>query len=100
VWIIDWEYAARGDRFFDLGNLAANGEFNDEQEHQLLETYLGKVRPEDLRRVKLMRLASDFREAMWGYLQSVLSSLHEPRYYRDYGRKHLDRFLAASSQLT
>lgn len=30
VWIIDWEFAGRGDRFFDLGTLAANAEFDEE----------------------------------------------------------------------
>jgi ethanolamine transporter len=98
VWIIDWEYAGRGDRFFDLGNLAVNGEFNEEEERQLLQIYFGEVRPEDLRRLKRMRLVSDFREAMWGYLQSAISSLHEPSFYRDYGRRHLDRFLTAAGQ--
>ena len=24
LWIVDWEYAGMGDRFFDLGNLAVN----------------------------------------------------------------------------
>ena len=43
-----------------------------------------------------LRLASDLREATWGYLQSVLSNLHEPEYYREYGRRHLARFLAGS----
>lgn len=91
VWIIDWEYAGMGDRFFDLGNLAVNCDFNGEQERMLLELYFGDARPEHLRRLRLMRLASDLREAMWGFLQSGLSSLDVD--YIAYGRKHLDRFL-------
>jgi thiamine kinase-like enzyme len=93
VWIIDWEFAGRGDRFFDLGNLAANGAFDEDQELELLMAYFGEVRPEQRRRLKLMRLASDLREATWGYLQSAISNLHEPEYYLDYGRRHLARFL-------
>jgi thiamine kinase-like enzyme len=99
VWIIDWEFAGRGDRFFDLGTLAANAEFDEEQELLLLDEYFGEVRPPQLPRLKLMRLASDLREATWGYLQSAISSLHEPEYYRDYGRRHLTRFLAGSAEL-
>jgi thiamine kinase-like enzyme len=91
VQIIDWEYAGQGDRFFDLGNLAVNCEFNPEQERALLEFYSGEVRDADLRRLRLMRLASDMREAMWGFLQSAISSLDED--FVAYGRKHLDRFL-------
>lgn len=65
----------------------------------LLTAYFGKVRPQPLRRLKRMRLTSDLREATWGYLQSAISSLHEPDYYRDYGRRHLARFLAGSEPL-
>jgi thiamine kinase-like enzyme len=91
VRIIDWEYAGMGDRFFDLGNLAVNCEFNGEHEQLLLELYFGEVRPDHLRRLRLMRLASDMREAMWGFLQSALSTLDVD--YLAYGRKHLERFL-------
>jgi thiamine kinase-like enzyme len=99
VWIIDWEFAGRGDRFFDLGGLAANAEFSAEQEELLLAAYFGAVRPHELRKLKRMRLASDLREATWGYLQSALSDLHESAYYRDYGRRHLARFLAGSEDV-
>jgi thiamine kinase-like enzyme len=99
VWIIDWEFAGRGDRFFDLGTLAANGEFGDEQEELLLAAYSGEVRPRELRRLKLMRLASDLRESTWGYLQSAISNLLESGYYLDYGRRHLARFLAVSERV-
>jgi thiamine kinase-like enzyme len=99
VWVIDWEFAGRGDRFFDLGALAANSEFDEEQELLLLTAYFGEVRPQQLRRLKLMRLTSDLREATWGYLQAAISNLHEPEYYRDYGRRHLVRFLAGSEAL-
>ena len=99
VWIIDWEYAGRGDRYFDLGNFAVNCELDETQERTLTEGYFGALRPADLRRVRLMRLVSDMREAMWGYLQSAVSRLHEPEYYLTYGRNHLNRFVAASAVL-
>jgi len=94
--IIDWEYGGLGDRFFDLGNLAVNFQFDEAQEEALVAAYFGQVEPGPLRRVRLMRLASDMREATWGYLQACISTLHSPGYYLDYGRKHLDRFLAIS----
>jgi hypothetical protein len=37
---------------------------------------------------------SDLREAMWGYLQAGISTLHSPAHYLDDGRRHLERFLA------
>ena len=94
VRIIDWEYGGMGDRFFDLGNLAVNNEFNEEHERTLLTLYFGQARPDHLRRLRLMRLASDMREAMWGFLQAALSTLDVD--YLAYGRKHLERFLDSS----
>jgi thiamine kinase len=95
--IIDWEYAGMGDCFFDLGNLAVNCEFNEQHERMLLALYFGQTRSDDLRRLRLMRLASDMREAMWGFLQSALSTLNED--YLAYGRKHLERFLDRSGRM-
>lgn len=91
VWILDWEYAGTGDLFFDLGNLAANNLFNQDQENLLLQYYFGKARPADLRRLRLMRLVSDMREAMWGFLQTGISQLDFD--YRAYACRHLKRFL-------
>lgn len=96
--IIDWEYAGAGDRFFDLGNLAVNLEFDGTAEMALLEAYFGAAHVDHLRRLRLMRLASDMREAMWGFVQAGISTLHSPDYYIDYGCKHLDRFVAGSVQ--
>jgi thiamine kinase-like enzyme len=95
--IIDWEYGGLGDRFFDLGNLAVNNALDEELEGLLLEAYFGAVSPEHLRRLRLMRLVSDMREAMWGFLQAGISTLHSPDYYLAYGRKHLERFLGAAA---
>ena len=92
VRIIDWEYGGMGDRFFDLGNLAANNEFTGEHERALLALCFGEVSPGHLRRLRQMRLASDMREAMWGFLQAAISTLDID--YLAYGRKHLERFIA------
>jgi len=93
VRIIDWEYGGMGDRFFDLGNLAVNNEFGEEHERTLLKCYFGDVNADHLRRLRLMRLASDMREAMWGFLQAAISTLDMD--YLAYGRKHLERFINA-----
>jgi hypothetical protein len=39
-----------------------------------------------------MRLASDMRESLWGFLQAGVSSLDFD--FLSYGRTHLERFLA------
>ena len=75
VVVLDWEYAGMGDSYFDLANLAAQHRFGDEQDAMLLEAYFGAVTPRRLACFKLMRCMSDFREAMWGMLQSGISAL-------------------------
>src|SRR6476659_4780694 len=73
--IIDWEYAGMGDPFFDLGNFSINHELSDAEDRILLEAYDGRVQPARLARLTLMRVVSDFREAMWGVLQQGVSTL-------------------------
>lgn len=90
--LIDWEYGGLGDRFFDLGNLAVNLQLNDDEERALLTAYFGAAQSDDLRRLRLMRLASDMREAMWGFLQAGVSTLHPAEHYLAYGGRHLRRF--------
>jgi thiamine kinase-like enzyme len=73
--IVDWEYAGLGDRFFDLANFSINHELDAEQTRALLVAYAGEERDADLRALELMRFMSDFREAMWGVVQSAISEL-------------------------
>jgi thiamine kinase-like enzyme len=73
--IIDWEYAGMGDPFFDLGNFSINHELAPGEDETLLAAYDGSVRPARLARLTLMRVVSDFREAMWGVLQQGISTL-------------------------
>jgi thiamine kinase-like enzyme len=88
--IIDWEYAGMGDRWFDLGNFAANNQLAEDDEAKLLEAYFGEP-PGERRRatLKLFRLMSDFREAMWGVVQSGVSELDFD--FDEYARKHFAR---------
>jgi thiamine kinase-like enzyme len=100
VRIVDWEYAGMGDPFFDLGNFAVNHELERDHEVALLAAYdavpaVGRVRPDRLARLSLMRLVSDFREAMWGVLQQGISSLDVD--FRAYAGEHFDRLLLAAS---
>jgi thiamine kinase-like enzyme len=88
--IVDWEYAGMGDRYFDLGNFSVNNELDDDAQDALLEAYFGE--PPDARRratLRLMRFMSDFREAMWGVVQSGISELDFD--FDDYAAKHFGR---------
>jgi thiamine kinase-like enzyme len=87
--IVDWEYAGMGDRFFDLANFSVNHEFEVADDRRLLAAYFGAEREADLAALRLMRFMSDFREAMWGVLQSGISELDFD--FNGYAAKHFDR---------
>jgi thiamine kinase-like enzyme len=87
--IVDWEYAGMGDRFFDLANFSVNHEFGVEDDRRLLGVYFGVERDGDLASLRLMRFMSDFREAMWGVLQSGISELDFD--FHGYAARHFAR---------
>ena len=93
--IVDWEYAGMGDRFFDLANFSINHEFGVEDDRRFLHAYFGSVREEDVASVRLMRFMSDFREAMWGVLQSGISDLDFD--FMGYASKHFARLEGTAS---
>ena len=90
--ILDWEYAGMGDLFFDLGNFAVQHEFTEEQDSILLYEYFGQPAAAHRARLKLMKIMSDLREAMWGMVQVGVSKLEFD--YVEYARKYFDRFEA------
>ncbi|MFL5673588.1 MAG: phosphotransferase [Chloroflexota bacterium] len=93
--IIDWEYAGMGDPFFDLGNFSINHELTLDEDETLLEAYDGTVRRDRLARLTLMRIVSDFREAMWGVLQQGVSTLDVD--FVAYAASSFDRLLRNAS---
>jgi thiamine kinase-like enzyme len=84
-----------GDRFFDLANFSVNHEFGVEEDRRLLEAYFGAARDSDLAALRLMRFMSDFREAMWGVLQSGISELDFD--FAGYAAKHFARLHATAA---
>lgn len=90
VRIVDWEYAGMGDRYFDLGNFAVNNELDEGQEAGLLAAYFeAPANERRLASLRLMRFMSDFREAMWGAVQSTISDLDFD--FADYCARHFER---------
>ena len=94
--LVDWEYAGMGNRWFDLGNFAVNNELGPAEEEAFLTAYLGAPpSAADLAALRLMRLMSDFREAMWGVVQTAISDLDFD--FAGYATRHFDRLLAAAA---
>jgi thiamine kinase-like enzyme len=90
VRIVDWEYAGMGDRYFDLGNLSINNGLSEEDDERLLAAYFGEpCTPARFASLRLMRIVSDLREAMWGVLQQTISDLDFD--FEDYATTHFAR---------
>ena len=88
LFVLDWEYAGMGDPFFDLGNFSAHHELLPAHDMELLAAY-GATDAADLARLNLMKIVSDFREAMWGVLQSAISGLDFD--FREYASTYIGR---------
>ncbi len=87
--IVDWEYAGMGDVFFDLANFSINHELDADASGTLLGAYLGEIRDADVEALRLMRFMSDFREAMWGVVQTAVSELDFD--FVAYATEHFER---------
>jgi thiamine kinase-like enzyme len=96
--IVDWEYAGMGDPYFDLGNFSINHELSPDDDAHLLSFYEGPARINHLARLTLMRVVSDFREAMWGVLQQGISTLDVD--FVAYAGEHFDRLLSNATTPT
>src|SRR4029077_12456205 len=85
----DYEYSGMGDPFFDLGNLSINNGLSEASQERLLELMFGEPTDAHRARLQLMRIMSDFREAMWGVIQQGLSTLDID--YVAYADRHFER---------
>jgi len=96
IWLVDWEYAGMGDRYFDLGNLSVNNGFTEDDDRALLAAYWDQ--PCTDRRfaaLRLMRSMSDVREGLWGVLQVAISELDFD--FSAYADRHLRRLAATAA---
>jgi len=95
LWIVDWEYAGMGDRYFDLGNLSVNNGLDEAADERLLAAYWGEpCTPRRFAALRLMRAMSDVREALWGVVQGTISSLDFD--FAGYAEEHLRRLRAST----
>ncbi len=96
VRIVDWEYAGMNDRYFDLGNLSINNDLDEKDDERLLASYFGEpCTPARFASLRLMRIVSDFREAMWGVVQQTLSELDFD--FAGYAAEHFERLRASAA---
>jgi thiamine kinase-like enzyme len=92
LWIVDWEYAGMGDRYFDLANFVVSNELDEDGTRRFFDAY----GTDDLGALTLMRFMSDFREAMWGVVQQGISELDFD--YVAYAERHAARMRRTAAE--
>ena len=91
LWLIDWEYAGFNSPLFDLGGLASNSEFSNDQENFMLEEYFEKkISDQLIYQYQAMKCASLLRETMWSMVSEIMSSIVFD--YKKYTTENLDRY--------
>ena len=86
-----------GDQFFDLAaNFAISHELDADGRAVLLAAYAGDAPPAAREALDLMRFMSDFREAMWGVVQNVVSELEFD--FDGYAAEHFERMERTAAQ--
>ncbi|MFP2769333.1 choline kinase family protein [Oceanisphaera sp. KMM 10153] len=89
-WLLDWEYAARGDAAFELAVIADSFELNSEQEQALLAAYRDAGGTLDWCRFQVRRPWVQWLTALWAALQ----------YRRDPAPRYLELQRRALGRLT
>ncbi len=89
VHIVDWEYAAMGDACFDLASVARHYSPSGALDEALLQAYFGHVSPEAQTRLKLLKIAGEFREALWYVVAVHVASVTTG--FAESARTHFDR---------
>ena len=97
IWLIDWEYAGFNTPLFDLGGLASNNDFSENEEKSLLEMYFErKLSSELLIKFKAIKCASLLREAMWSMVSEITSDIEFD--YESYTSENLSKFNQAFNE--
>lgn len=68
TWILDWEYAAQGNPYFDLAMIASNADLDEIETREMLRAYFGEWRETDVARIRLKQVQSSLREATWSVI--------------------------------
>ena len=97
VWIVDWEYAGMGHPLFDLAGFSVNCGFSAEQDVEFLASYRGELRQQDLHDLRILKVASLLRDALWAVVQTVVSDLDFD--FREYAQAHFEKFRQALTVL-
>ena len=104
LWLVDFEFAANNDPWFELGNLASGAALDHEQVEELVAAYDGGAGPERVARTRLWSAVCSWTWVLWASLQDAFGEVdHDYRSMADglhaqaqeeLSRPDLDRLLA------
>jgi len=98
LWLVDWDYAGFNSPLFDLANFASNNGLDEEQERELLHLYHGGTPADRVwQGFQVMRALSLLREAMWGMVSELHSTLDID--FVAYASEHLSKFEAEMARV-
>ena len=70
MWIVDWEYAGMNDPMWDLGDLSVEGQFDADQDSEMLHAYFGgRASTADHGRMVVYKAMCDLLWTLWGLIQ-------------------------------
>ncbi|MCX7889973.1 MAG: phosphotransferase family protein [Rhodobacteraceae bacterium] len=70
MFIVDWEYSGMNDPMWDLGDLSVEGQFDDDQDMEMLVAYFGgDPAPADHGRMVIYKAMCDLLWTLWGLIQ-------------------------------
>lgn len=85
IWIIDYEYAGQNEASFELGNLASEIFFSDDELQNLCDAYWQQHLPSKIARAKAWSIIARFGWVMWASIQEGVSKIDFD--FRSWGMK-------------
>lgn len=90
IWIVDWEYSAMADPFYDIATLVSSDRLSLDEMEELLEIYLEHPTKEDRAYLYLMTILADVRWWLWNYIQAEASPIQSQYLeFADYSLYHI-----------
>lgn len=95
--LVDFDHAANGDPYADLGVLANEFCRTDEDVSRLIEAYAGVASSAEVARIKLYMVVSAFHLGLWGLVSQLRAPDTEIEFYK-YGQNQFLRCRSAISR--
>jgi thiamine kinase-like enzyme len=89
LWLVDFEFAAEGDPWCDLGNLASGAALAPGEVDELVTAYAGAVLPSRVARTRLWDAVCSWTWVLWASLQDAAGELDHD--YRSMGEALAER---------